>query len=256
MKRVSAKLLLGLGVCFFSNISLQATSNKNMVNTIMKLRGEVESLYSTIDENKESYKSQIKSLMMQKADTEAQINRKDTTIKLLDSEIDTITQKVQKQSSKTTSLKPMLDNALNGLETLIKNNIPFKVEERLADVQKIKDDLKAKNITQEKALALVWASYDDALRLTKEIGLFKQQITLNGEAKMAKIAKLGSLMMFFSTPDNKVGYVVKEEKNYNYKIITDELKKEQIVLLFDTLQKQIRTGYFSLPNALLVKGVK
>lgn len=257
MHTMGKKIFLGFIMVFLvSSPTLLAKSTENMINTIMKLRGEIEHIYSTIDENKDNYKSQMKSLMMQKADNEAQINRRETSLKLTTSQIDTVQEKLAKQSNTTTSLKPMLDEAILNLEKLINEGIPFKKEARLLDIGKIKSDLKQKNITQEKALSLVWASYDDALRLTQEIGLFKQQITVEGEEKMVKIAKLGSIMMFFATPDEKVGYVMKKDGDYTYNLVTDEIQVAQIVSLFDALQKQIRTGYFSLPNALLIKGAK
>jgi len=231
-------------------------ANENIVDSIMKLRSDVEGLYSKIDENKENYKSQMKSLAMQVADADAQIGRKETTLKLTNLELEKSNTKLAKMGSSSQNLEPLLNDALTKLETLIKAGIPFKVEERLASINKIKSDLKAGNITQEKALSLVWASYDDAIRITKEIGLFKQQIEINGEAKMAKVAKLGSIILYFATPDDKVGYVTKEGNSYKYKVEEDGDKVQKIVALFDALQKQIRTGYFSLPNALVLSEVK
>ena len=154
----------------------------------------------------------------------------------------------------TVDPKSVVTDALDALEKEIKVGIPFKVEERIAGLQRIKDDLKNGNISQEKALALTWASYDDALRLTKEIGQFKQEITLDGKATIAKIAKVGSVMMFFATPDDRVGYVKKDGKKYSYVVAKDSTERNQIIDLFDALQKQIRTGYFTLPNALLLRG--
>lgn len=116
--------------------------------------------------------------------------------------------------------------------------------------------MKSGNITQEKALSLVWASYDDTLRMTKEIGVFKQQIEIEKEQKLAKVAKIGTAMMFFVTPDDEVGYVKNSGGVYTYVVAEDDTSKEQIHTLFDALQKQIRTGYFTLPNALIVAGVK
>ena len=142
------------------------------------------------------------------------------------------------------------------LSKSIKDGLPFMVEDRVASLQKIETDLDEGIITSEKALALTWASYDDTIRITKEIGLFKQKINFKGKVILAKVAKLGSVMMFFSTPNNEVGYVEKEGNSYNYKHITDPKDIKKIVALFDALQKQIKTGYFELPNALVLQGVK
>jgi len=242
-------------MALLSSSTLHA-ENENIVDSIMKLRTDVEGLYTKIDENKEHYKAQMKSIAMQVADTEAQISRKETTLKLTNLEIEKTTTKLSKMGTSSEDLKPLLLEALDKLEKVIKTGIPFKVSERITSLNKIKTDLKEGTITQEKALSLVWASYDDAIRITKEIGLFKQNIELNGEPKMAKVAKLGSIALYFATPDDQVGYVVKEGNGYKFKVENDSDRVQKIVALFDALQKQIRTGYFSIPNALVLSEAK
>ena len=239
-----------------TSTSLAAANNAEMIQSIMKLRADVEGLYSQIDENKDNYKSQMKSYAMQVADNEAQINRKETALKVANAESSKIKEQIAKRGASTNDLKPMLTAAIENLENIIQSGIPFKTEERIADLEKIQADLKSGNITQEKALSLVWASYDDALRLTKEIGVFKQQIQIGEDQKLAKVAKIGTAMMFFSTPDDQVGYAQKNADGYEFVVASDEKSKKQIHTLFDALQKQIRTGYFNLPNALIIAGVK
>ena len=236
--------------------SLSAANNEEMIQSIMKLRGDVEGLYTQIDTNKESYKSQMKSFAMQVADNESQINRKETAAKVANAEAQKTEAQIAQKGAIANDLKPMLNVAIDNLEKIIKSGMPFKVKERVAELEKIKTDLKSGNITQEKALSLVWASYDDTLRMTKEIGMFKQQIEIEKEQKLAKVAKIGTAMMFFVTPDDEVGYVKNSGGVYTYVVAEDDTSKEQIHTLFDALQKQIRTGYFTLPNALIVAGVK
>jgi len=235
---------------------LHAADNAEMVQSIMKLRADVEGLYTQIDENKENYKSQMKSYAMQAADNEAQINRKETALKLENAESKKLEEQIASKGATANDLSPMLNAALDNLETIIKTGIPFKIEERVSDIEKIKSDLKSGNITQEKALSLTWASYDDLLRLTKEIGIFKQQINVNGEEKLAKVAKIGTTMLFFITPDEQMGYAKKSGDKYTFVTVDDMERKKEIHALFDALLKQIRTGYFTLPNALLVSGAK
>ena len=198
----------------------------------------------------------MKSLSMQITDSQAQINRKTTTIKLAKNELEKIKLKIEETATGNSEMRPLVMNALSLLETSIKEGIPFMVEQRVADLHKIESDLKAGVITNEKALALTWASYDDLIRLTKEIGIFKQQIEFGGKKVLAKVAKLGSVALFFSTPNEAVGFVVKEGNTYAYKHITDPEDSKKIVALFDALQKQIRTGYFELPNALVLQESK
>ncbi len=239
-----------------TSTSLTAANNTEMIKSIMKLRADVEALYSRIDENKDNYKSKMKSYAMQVADNEAQINRKETALKLENAEMKKLEETIAAKGATANDLTPMLTTALDNLETIIQTGIPFKVDDRVADIEKIKADLKRGNITQEKALSLTWASYDDVLRLTKEIGIFKQQINVGGEEKLAKVAKIGSTMLFFITPDEQMGYAKKRGDKYAFVAVDDTESKKEIHDLFDALLKQIRTGYFTLPNALLVSGAK
>jgi hypothetical protein len=249
------KSIVSAALCASFFCSPQLIAEDEMVNSIMELRSDVETLYSQIDNNKDAYKSQMKSYALQISDNEAQINRQETALKLTKQNIEKTEEKLEATGSTTADLKPIVYDAIAALEKEIKAGIPFKVDARVAALHQIKSDLDNKNISQEKALALTWASYDDALRLTKEIGQFKQEITLEGKATMAKIAKVGSVMMFFATPDERVGYVKQSGEKYEYVVTTESAERDQIIDLFDALQKQIRTGYFTLPNAMLTRGV-
>ena len=225
-----------------------------MVKSIMDLRADVEALYTEIDEKKEDYKAQMKSLSLQIADSEAQINRLNTSIKLENQELEKIQGKIAETSGDHVELQPMLNNAFTILESSIREGLPFKSPDRLAALEKIKSELKQKTITEERALALLWASCEDNIRLTSEIGLFKQKITIDGQNVLAEVAKVGSVMLFFATPDKRVGYVIKDGVGYTYKTVSDKEKRESIATLFDALSKQIRTGYFTIPNALVLTG--
>ncbi len=225
-----------------------------MIKSIMALRADVESLYTRIDENKEKYKAQMKSLNLQIADSDAQINRINTSIKLADQELEKIQDKIANAATDNIELRPMLKDALVLLEKNIRTGIPFKVPDRLAALEKIESDIEQETITNERALALLWASYEDNIRLTSEIGLFKQAVTIDGQNVLAQVAKIGSVMLFFATPDDRLGYVVKDNGGYTYVTVNNKEKRESIMALFDALGKQIRTGYFRIPNALVLTG--
>jgi hypothetical protein len=250
------KGLLTLTLATFLSTSLCAKSDEDMVKSIMNLRGDVESLYTQIDENKEAYKAQMKSLALQKADTDAQMNRKSTSIKLADLELQKVKLKIANTTTQNYELKPLINEVYNTLESSIKSGIPFKVAGRLNVIKKIKNELAQNSITQERALAQLWASYDDNIRLTKEIGIFKQNIEIDSKQILAQVAKLGSVMLYFQTPDKRFGYATKQNDSYAYKVVTNEEDVKKIKALFDALNKQIRTGYFTLPNALVLQGDK
>ena len=132
-----------------TSTSLTAANNEEMIQSIMKLRGDVEGLYSQIDENKDNYKSQMKSYAMQVADNEAQINRKETALKMADAEMKKLKETIVAKGATSSDLTPMLTTALDNLETIIKTGIPFKVDDRVTDIEKIKADRAARLISEQ-----------------------------------------------------------------------------------------------------------
>lgn len=244
------KLVLGsvLSMTLF-NTTVMADNNEAMVKSLMKLRSDTELFHTRMEDEKDTYKTTMKSLSMQKNDLDAQINRKITFLKELQQDSKKLQALIKKRSKDDNTLKPLLLNALTDLKKHIQSSLAFKTSERVKDLELLEEQIKAELITPQKALARLWSSYEDTLRLTKENGIFKQVITLNDEKILVEVAKLGMMMIFFKTPDERVGYL----QNNHYVEVGIESEKVQILALFDAIKKQIRTGFFSLPNALTME---
>jgi hypothetical protein len=235
--------------------SLMANSD-NMAESLMKLRAEVEQLDSSIADEKDAFKGSMKSLRLQKNDLEAMAAREDLRIKQLSAEMAKVKKEVIEAGKNSVGLKPMVLEALVSLEKTVQTQIPFKTADRIADLQRIQSQLENDEITAQKALALTWNAYGDAIRMSKENGIFKQTIELNGQDRLAEVARIGTMMMYFKTPNDEMGYVLKSQQGWDYKQVLDKAQADQIAALFDAFKKQIRTGYFTLPNALVATEVK
>ena len=110
--------------------------------------------------------------------------------------------------------------------------------------------VQAAQFTPERAANKLWAFYEDEIRLTKENGVFRQSININGEERLVDVARVGMVAMFFKTSDDAYGYVTRQNGDWAYVITEDSDEKEQIAGLFDAFKKQIRTGFFTIPNQL------
>jgi len=243
---------INIALSLLLSTTILSANSENMAESLMKIRAEVEKLDSTIYDKKETYKASMKSLLRQKDDLESVVAREDLKIKQIKQELSKVKKEIIAAGKNSVGLKPLLIKALDSLANNIKSSIPFKTQDRLADINRIKDQIKNDLVTPQKGLALTWNAYGDALRLTKENGIFKQTVTLNGEEKLVEVARLGTMMMYFKAPDDTVGYVTKDSNGWYYKEAVAKEKQEQILYLFDSFKKQIRTGYFTLPNAIVM----
>ncbi len=246
-----------LSLLFAGSLLCASTSaTDNMAESLMKLRAEVETLNSQISDEKDAYKSQMRSLTAQKSELEGIISRKELKFKEIQKELTGIQKKITKASKNSLGLKPIVFDAIDKLEAMIKTSIPFKTADRLAALEKIKTQLQSSLITPQKALSYVYNAYADEIRMTKENAIFKQSIQLDGEDKLVEVARVGTAMMFFKTPDEKVGYVTHTNNGWEYKEELNKEKQAEILNIFDAFKKQIRTGYFTLPNALILSEEK
>ncbi|OIP55828.1 MAG: hypothetical protein AUK54_03290 [Helicobacteraceae bacterium CG2_30_36_10] len=243
------KLSIALGLLLYCS-SVSANS-QNLAESLMKLRADVERLDTAIVEEKESYRASIRSLMRQKDDLASVASREELQIKQTRQDLDKVRKEITEASKNSQGLKPLILTALETLSANVNASIPFKIKARIADLDKIKEQVQNDLVTPQKGLALTWNSYTDSIRITKENGLFKQTITLGGEDRLVEIARIGTMMLLFKTPDNEVGYAHKDAEAYSYVKVQNKEEKEQILSLFDAFKKQIRTGYFTLPNAIL-----
>lgn len=248
MSKITHSIALSLLLC----ASAATANSENLATSLMQLRAEVEKLDNTITEDKENYRASIKSFLRQKDDLESVNAREDLKIKQIEQELDKVRKEIIEIGKNSEGLKPLVFEALELLSKNIVAAIPFKTKERLLDIETIESQLQNDLITPQKALALAWNAYTDALRMTKENGVFKQTITLEGQERLAEVARVGTMMMFFKTPDDNVGYVVNNAGVYSYKEVISKNEKEQILNLFDAFKKQIRSGYFTLPNAIVM----
>jgi len=56
------------------------------------------------------------------------------------------------------------------------------------------------------------------------------------------------MQMYFLTQENQVGMLTGSTGNWSYKMIDGADQQQQVTYLFESLQKQVRTGLFPLPT--------
>jgi len=245
-----APMALALGSVALATTLSAGEPVQNLAKELVELRSEVEALHAKLDDKKDSVKAKLKSLQMQTAEIEANIRREDTRLKQLQNNIDKVREENRAKSEKSTVYKPMVLSTVDALKAHISKGMPFKRNERLAALGEIKTQLLSDVISPEKAINRVWSFLEDEMRLTRENGIFKETVMISGEPRLADVARLGMVMMYYKTSDGKTGYIRKSGNDWSYEPAKNELEGEQIAYLFDSLKKQIRTGFFTIPNTL------
>jgi hypothetical protein len=189
-------------------------------------------------------------LTAQLTEMEASRDREALRVRQLEEELEQMREQVAAGGATSEALAPVVTLHLEQLRQLVGSGFPFKVGERLAELEEIQNQLDSGVITAHRAFNRLWAFIEDELRITRENAIYSQSIMLAGENVLVDIAKLGNAMMFFRTRDLEYGRAVATPEGWRFELLDSAADHELVARLFDSLRKQIRQGYFELPNAL------
>lgn len=263
-KRIhSTKLALILGLTMVLTIGGVSAARaagdgqlERFAKALAELRAEVESLSSEVDSRKQDQQNRMRSLASQKMDLELQVQREERRIKQLEAQAEKQREAVKTESESTKDLGPALDDSIAKLRSQVEASLPFKRGERLKALDEIEKQRAQGLISSQKATSRLWQFVEDEIRLTRENGLYRQTIVLDGEEMLVDVARVGMMALYFKTDDGRFGHTVKTSNGWKYKVIENPEGSEQIAGLFDAFRKNIRVGYFELPNALTMGGLQ
>lgn len=246
-------ILFGVILAFISTLwPLQAQDSQdalsNLATRIAEKRSQVESLTNELELTKTEYNEQLRSLATQKTDIEAQINREELRLAQIEQDMNELTSRIADTQDSLTAIEPLLARVLLQTRTYIERGLPFKVDERLAEIDTLERLMAEGSVEKDKILARIWNMLEAEFRMTAESGLYKQTIDLRGTPQLAEVARLGMVMMYFRTLKDEYGYVIPNGNGRRYVIASDRDQAQNIRYLFDSLRKNLREGFFVLPN--------
>jgi len=231
-------------------VPVYAEKFDDLAQSLIRLRGEVEELQSQLDMEKQDHKGKMDSLSSQMSDLSVENHRQKIALEKMGQAVKKLQEAKEAKLSGEEVLLPYVLASLENLRQIISNGLPFKISERIAELDSLRSQLESGNLDPKRAANRIWAFIEDEVRLTRENGVYSQSIALNGKNILADVAKLGSMFVYFQTSDNQVGMAQKKNGSWQFVELNESSDKQRINNLFDSLRKQIRQGYFELPNPL------
>ncbi|MBN2340175.1 MAG: DUF3450 family protein [Deltaproteobacteria bacterium] len=242
--------VLSLGTFTDGAVHAAGKSPMQMAERLAELRKEVDGLAGELEEKKEEMKGRIRSYATQKAEVEAEIQRAKMRLAQLQESHSKRVEKLSEEDEQVTVLTPAVLEAIGMLKQKVSEGIPFKRKERLAELDRLIRQIDEKLLHPVNAFARVWDQAEDEFRLSRESGLYKQVVTLDGKETLADVIRVGMVMMYVKTKDGQIGKSVYQEGTWSFRTLRSPEEHRQVLYLFDSFKKQIRTGLFTVPNAI------
>ncbi len=218
-----------------------------LAERLIALRGEVEQLNSELTLLREEQRSVLAGLNAQRAELSASVDRQQLLAREAQAKLAEAQAAAESAGASGDALTPILYSAIDTLIAGVRDGLPFKVDERVAELEGFRGQLQNGSLSPSRGVNRLWAFFEDEFRLTRENSLHSQTIALGNERVLADVAKLGNMALYFRTQDGRVGQAQRRGADWQFVEVTAKADSERIRTLFDALGKQIRTGYFELP---------
>lgn len=244
------KLALASACMLMAPVLQAQDATEALASRLIQMRGQVDELQSELNLKREEHKNRMAYLTAQLTEMEANRDREALRISQLENELDKMREEVEAAGVSSESLTPLVLNNLYSLREQVQEGFPFKVSERLAELDDLENQLTSGVVTAHRAFNRLWAFVEDEIRISRENAIYSQSINLDGENVLVDVAKFGNAMMYFRTRGQDYGRVVETPSGWRFELLESAADQELVAHLFDSLRKQIRQGYFRLPNAL------
>lgn len=226
----------------------------NLARRISQKRAQVESLSDEVQQTKNQYNEELRSLETQIADVETQINREELRLRQVEQDLQEARRQIERARTSGDEIDPLVAQVLTQLKGYIRNGIPFTVAERVAEVEELEQMLADGNVQSQTILTRTWNMVESEFRLTSESGIYRQTIEVGGEQQLAEVARLGTVLLYFKTFDDRYGYAVPAGEEWTYEFAKNREETQQISNLFDSLRKNLREGFYAIPNPYAYEG--
>lgn len=219
----------------------------NLARDLARLRSDVENLSQELNLAREDARAGTRSLALQKQELEAEIRREELRLKQLEAARAKQIEAADAHKERVKALEPVARRELVRVRRALETTLPFRLDERLAEIDKLEEQLNDGLLTPEKVLARLWERVEDELRLGHESGLYKQVVELEGQEFLADVIRVGTVWLYLRTPDGRYGQIVRGPEGWRAQAFTDPKEAAGVALLFESFEKQIRVGHFELP---------
>ncbi|MEO1173689.1 MAG: DUF3450 family protein [Myxococcota bacterium] len=244
----SAALVIG-PLTLLSAIAF-AAGLESLADQLIDLRGKVETLQDDIEAKQQDHRSRMGSSAARRASLDSEIQSKELQLRQLREAIAEQREKNRLANESAAAITPTLKRVAGVLKSYVEASLPFKRADRIQSIDELLKKVDRGDMSAPQALNRLWGLFEDEFRITRENGLFKQEIQLNGKEQLSDVIRLGTMMLFFRTNDGVVGSAQKSGDDYTY----SEAKggdADMINALFSAFEKQVRSGFFEIPNALV-----
>lgn len=227
-----------------------ARDGAGLAASLVELRSEVERLTDALEDARRDRRSAGQGFAARKAQLEGELQREQLRVRQLREARDRKRAEIEAARADDAALLPVVKAGAAALRAHIADGLPFRRDQRAAAVDQIEEKVAEGLLTPRGALSRLWALVEDELRMTRDTGLYRETLDIDGAPMMVDVVRFGAVGLYLRTGDGRVGTVARLAGEWRTTLLDDPESKARVDGLFDGFKKQIRVGFYTLPNIL------
>lgn len=133
-------------------------------------------------------------------------------------------------------ITPLLVKMINALEVFIKNDLPFKLDERMAGIERLKDIMDANDVSESEKFRSVFEAYQIESDYGRIPEAYTDTVMIEGNELEVDVLHIGRVAMVYQTRDGKVsGVWNRDTKQWD---VLDESYRKSIAVALKVAKKQ------------------
>ena len=126
-----------------------------------------------------------------------------------------LTENIKNVTDVKRQVEPLLDRMIDGLESFIRNDLPFQLETRLAGLERVKDLMTNPDIDSSERFRSVFELYQIESDYGRVFQSYQQTMDVNGQERIVDMLMVGRVALLYQTTDGTVsGAYNKETKQF------------------------------------------
>ncbi len=101
-------------------------------------------------------------------------------------------------------IQPLILRMLDGLEQFIELDAPFKLDERMANLEGVKNNMDRSDITVAEKFRQVLELYNFEAEYARKIDTYGDSLNVNGQEREVKVLQIGRIALLAQTTDSKI----------------------------------------------------
>ncbi len=157
----------------------------------------VEALSDEAQEMLTEYRAEIRTI----EDLKAYNVQKEREVANQQKQINQLTSSIERATMIDRQILPLVQNMITVLDKFIKNDKPFKLDERLDALNFLQDNLDDSGISTSEKFRLAFEAYQAENNYGRELGVEQGSITLGNVRLEGKLLNVGRIGLYFQTQD-------------------------------------------------------